>query len=91
MCVNTMDKEFEELIKQYNDCPETLFKMAKTPFEREVAVEFFALHKKLDEQTLTMKKDIDWCKWLIISVFGLTVLGVLSQWYPTVIKILTGV
>ena len=67
-----------------------LFKLAKTPFEKAVAVEFFALHKKLDEQTVSMKKDIDWLKWLIVSIFGITILGVLSQWYPIIIKILTG-
>jgi hypothetical protein len=90
MCVDAMDKEFEQLIDEFTDCPEELFKLAKTPFEKAVAVEFFALHKKLDEQTISSKKDINWLKWLIVSVFGLTVLGVLSQWYPIIIKIFTG-
>jgi len=86
MCVNTMDKEFQELIEEYDDCPEELFKLAKTPFEKGVVVEFFKTHEKIEG----IKKDISWCKWLIISVFGLTGLGVLSQWFPVIIKILTG-
>ena len=85
-----MDNEFEELVEKYKDCPKELFEMATTRFEKAVAVEFFALHKKIDEQTSTMKKDIDWLKWLIVSIFGITILGVLSQWYPIIIKILTG-
>jgi hypothetical protein len=85
-----MEDDFKKLIDEYSDCPDEIFKLARTPFEKAVAVEFFALHKKLDEQTSSMKKDIDWLKWLIISVFGLSILGVLSQWFPQILKLING-
>ena len=89
------EDEFESLIAQYKDCPEDLFKMARTPYEKAVAIEFFMLIKKMDEceaerkkQDAVIKKDISWLKWLICAVFGIAALGVLSQWFPIIFKLL---
>jgi hypothetical protein len=87
-------EEFTTLIEQYKDCPEELFKMAKTPFEKAVAVEFFMLIKKIDQSdnerkkdNIAIKKDIGWLKWLICAIFGIAILGVLSQWFPIILKL----
>ena len=73
--MDTVDKEFEELIKEYDDCPEELFKLAKTSFEKGVVVEFFKTHEKIDN----VKKDIGWLKWMIKGIFGVTLLAIVAQ------------
>jgi len=77
---------FEEFMEQYGDCPEELFKMAKTPFQKAVAVEFYNIISKIDEhnnnrkrEIAEVKKDISWCKWLTMALFGVVVLGVVAQ------------
>jgi len=79
------------MLQNGNDCPEKLIKMAETPFQKQVAVEFVLVHKKIeerDERFAKLDKDISWCKWLSVSVFTIAVLGLLSQWLPQILPFL---
>jgi len=69
--------EFMEAINEY-DCPEKIFKLAQTDFERAVAVEFFLVHKRLDKSS----NDSKWLKYIVTSTFGVVVLSILSQYIP---------
>jgi hypothetical protein len=68
-------KEFLEFIAKHQDCPETLFKLAKTDFEKACVIEFFELSKKFE----SLKKDIQWLKWMIKGVFIVSIVAVLAQ------------
>jgi len=72
------DEEFKKLVEEYKDCPEELYKMAKTKWQKLVAVEFFHLYKQLEG----MEKNMKWLKWLIVAVFGTGCLGIFMQAFP---------
>jgi len=57
------------------DCPEDLIKLAKSPFEKAVVIEFFNLHKTC----IKIKSEIKWIKWIVISIFGLTAIATVVQ------------
>jgi len=83
------DKTFEEWIEEFGDCPEELFKIAKKPFEKAVAVEFFLVHKKIDERNERFTKvegDVSWCKWLITGLFGMTILTFVSLNWQNILR-----
>lgn len=73
---------WEDITNEYGDCPEKLFGLAKTDFEKAVAVEFFIVHKKIDERFGKVEKDISWCKWLITGIFSIVALGTLATYIP---------
>lgn len=82
------EKELLEEVKKMlsangSDCPADLIKMARTKWQKTVAIEFLHLYK----ETLEIKTNQKWLKWLIVSVFGLSVLGVLSQWMPHIFRL----
>ena len=75
-------KERDEFIEQNGDCPELLIKMARTKWQKAVAIEFVRQARDTQE----VKSDLRWIKYLVVSIFGLAVLGVLSQWFPLILK-----
>jgi len=70
-----INEYFNNHIRQTGDCPDMIFRLAKTDFERAVAIEFFNVHKKLED----LKKDIKWLKWLIVSLFGAIVIALIQS------------
>lgn len=74
---NKLSDDFMVALAQYHN-PETIFKMAKTDWEKAVAIEFFLVKKKYD----AIVKEIEWLKWLIKSVFGIGIIGILIQTIP---------
>ena len=67
--------EFKEAILKFQDCPEDLFKMAKSDFEKATAIEFFGLFTRLEK----VDKDLEWIKWLVKGIFGVTLIAVIAQ------------
>lgn len=74
-------KKFLEAVNEHGDCPEELFKMAKTPFERMTAIEFFNIHKKIDTYRNENKNEIKWLTWLTKSVI---IIGITAFVYQIV-------
>jgi len=66
--------EFMKAIEKY-DCPDKIFKLAKTEYEKAVAVEFFLIHRRLDESD----NDTKWLKYLVKAVFSVGVIGLIMQ------------
>lgn len=79
------DEEFLNILhvmensKDDEDCPEELIKLAKTPFERTVCVEFFKLFKEFQSFKTETKTNMNWLKWLVTGVFSVTVVTLLFQ------------
>jgi len=59
------------------DCPEELIKLAKTPFEKTVCIEFYKLYKEFQSFKAETKTNMSWLKWLVTGVFGVTVFTLL--------------
>lgn len=68
-------EKFLEEVKKNSDCPEGLFKIAKTPFEKLTAIEFFNIHKKID----ICRGEIKWLTWLTKSVIIIGVATIAFQ------------
>lgn len=76
------DKEFLDslrILDNSEDCPDDLIKMAKSPFEKVVCIEFFKLYKEFQTHKAEQKADMKWLKWLISGVFSVTVVTLLFQ------------
>lgn len=73
-----VSKEFMEAIVKYSDCPEEIFKMAKSQFERAIAVEFF----KNEKEHAVIKSHLKLLEAMIVAVFGIGVIGVLINVIP---------
>lgn len=69
--------DFMEAVNKH-DCPDKIFALAKTDFEKAVAIEFFFIHKRLNKSD----NDMRWLKYLVKGVFGVGVLGILTQVIP---------
>ena len=71
---NKMSRGFMEALNNYHN-PDTIFKLAKTDFERAVAIEFFLITKRLDVQATKMKH----LNWTIVAIFGVIVLEFIAK------------
>lgn len=71
---DNVSSEFMDALKDYHN-PDTIFKLAKTDFERATAIEFFFITKRLDIQAEKLKH----LNWMIIAVFGVIVLEFISK------------
>lgn len=80
MSKDKISTKFIEALVKYEDCPETIFKLATTDFEKAVAVEFFLVNKK--QETISTK--LTYLEKIILSVFGIGVVGVLIQVIPKI-------
>jgi hypothetical protein len=63
---NGISPDFRKAIEELGDCPEDIFKMAKTDFEKAVAVEFF----KNQEDRNIIKAKFDHLETLIKGLIG---------------------
>lgn len=73
-----VSKDFMEAMDKFKDCPEELFKMAKSDFEKATAIEFFELHK----ECAILKDHMKMLETMIAAVFGVGVIGLLIQIIP---------
>jgi len=73
-----VSEEFIEVMTKFKDCPEELFKMAKSDFEKATAIEFFELHKEY----AIIKDHVKMLEAMVVAVFGVGVIGVLIQVIP---------
>lgn len=72
-------ENWEDYVELNGDCPETIFKMANTPWEKAVALEFLSNHKdrEIIKEKLAMQGKLLW------GILGLTALAVLAQFIQT--------
>jgi hypothetical protein len=61
-------KAVEDGIKN-GDCPDELIKLAKTPFEKAVCVEFFKLYQSFEKFKAESKTNMKWIKWIVVGTF----------------------
>ena len=85
------DEEFYKWLKTADetegyDCPEELVRMATSPFEKAVCVEFFKLYKEFTELKQDVKSNFKWMRWLVGSIFGTVILVLIVS----VIKLFLG-
>lgn len=69
------DNEFLKLLNESDDCPEKLIKMAKTPFQKQAAVEFVLVYKRIDSHG----HDIKMIKRITYGIFTLTAIACVVQ------------
>ena len=71
-----MTQNIDEILQQHsNDCPITIFRMARTRWQKAVAIEFLKQQKQITE----MKNDIKWIKYLLSAMLSVTVIAVIAQ------------
>lgn len=61
--------------KDKRDCPEAIFRMAKSPWQKEVALEFVKIHDKIAE----LSNDLKWVKWLAVGVLMTIVVDIIVK------------
>jgi hypothetical protein len=79
---NENDEEFLKIlhsIEDSTDCPEDLLKLANTPFERTVCIEFFKLYKEFQAFKTKAETNFAWLKWLIMGVFSITTISLVLE------------
>ncbi len=60
-----MSENIDEILEQHGgDCPITIFRMARTRWQKAVAIEFLKQQKQITE----MKNDIKWIKYLLSAM-----------------------
>ena len=69
------DNEFLKLLQDSDDCPEQLIKMAESPWQKQVAVEFVIQDKKINAQG----KDIATLKKITWGIFIATAVAAVVQ------------
>ena len=71
-----MTQNIDEILQQHgNDCPITIFRMARTRWQKAVAIEFLKQQKQITE----MKNDLKWIKYLLSAMLSVTVIAVIAQ------------
>lgn len=78
MSKRVITEDFQEALLKYEDCPEKLFKIAKTDFEKLVAIEFFGIRKQCE----LIESKIKLLETLIFAVFSIGAIGVVIQIIP---------
>lgn len=77
---------WKQFLEENKDCPEAVYKLAETPFQKQTAVEFFkneADHQVI-QNTLKMHEK------LLIGIFGVVLLGLLADWIGPILGKLLG-
>ena len=67
--------ELEDFIKQNGDSPDLLIKMAKTGWQKAIAVEFIRQYDHINE----IRTNQTWLKYLVTGAFSVTVLAFVAQ------------
>lgn len=67
-----LSEEFLAALVNYHN-PETIFKMAKTEWEKSVAIEFYLLKNEIKDNA----NEVKWLKWITKSIFAVTVLALI--------------
>lgn len=75
------DKEFMELLAK-SDCTDTLIKMAETPWQKQVAVEFVLQDKKINAN----KHDLNVVKKIAWAIFSLTAIASVASVINTILN-----
>jgi len=71
-----MTENIDEILEQHGgDCPITIFRMARTRWQKAVAIEFLKQQKQITE----MKNDLKWIKYLLSAMLSVTVIAVIAQ------------
>ena len=78
------DKEFIKMMKDSEDCPDKLIKMAETPWQKQVAIEFVIYDKRLNHNS----HRIDTIYKITWGIFTLTAIACIVQVINTIIPIL---
>jgi uncharacterized membrane-anchored protein len=77
------EEEFREILNALEgdseDCPDELIKLATTPFERVVCIEFYKLYKDFQSFKEESRNDRKWLRWLICGIFAITAFALIIQ------------
>jgi len=79
------DEEFKKLLIEY-DHPDHLIKMAKTKWQKAVAIEFVNQDKKMSG----IEKDVNWVKRLTMSIFAVVVIAAVAQYVGPLFQTIFG-
>ena len=71
---NHISDDFIQALLSYEN-PQTLFEMAKTDWEKAVAIEFHLTNQKIDKNS----NDLKWLKWLIQGTLAVGVLSFIVE------------
>lgn len=85
------DKEFLAKLadaEKNGDCPETLVKMATTKWQKQVAVEFVLMDKRVIKEKAQRDTEMKFMKRIMWAIFGVTVLAWMSQLVPQLLPFL---
>jgi len=74
---NKISDNFMEAVANYHN-PHTLFEMAKTDWEKVVALQFINQDQKIQQ----CNNDIKWLQWLVKGVFAIGIIGLLMDVIP---------
>jgi len=61
------------------DCPEVVFKLAKSPWQKEVALEFVRIRKEMAESFAELRNEIKWCKYLCVGVIVTIAINIVTR------------
>jgi len=65
--------------EESSDCPEVIFKTAKTAWQREVALEFVKIRKEMANEFTEIRNELKWCKYLIVGVGMMLVINIIQK------------
>lgn len=72
------DKEFLELLKK-DDCIDDLIKMAESPWQKQVVVEFVKIGKRQDAQEQRYMHEMKIVKRIMWGIFSVTAVAFVAQ------------
>lgn len=79
------DDEFKELLKKYSH-PDHLVRMAKTKWQKAVAIEFVNQDKKF----LKIESEVIWIKRITMSIFAVVVIAAVAQYIGPALQTIFG-
>jgi hypothetical protein len=65
--------------KEQEDCPTQLVKLAESPFEKAVVVEFIEVESKVKEEFIKLKVEMKNIRWLLTGVLAVIVVNILVR------------
>jgi len=84
----TKIEEWMEFIKKNGDCPEKIYEAAKTPWQKQVALEFLANQ----QDRIIIKEKLSFHDKLLWAIFTVVILAAMAQYIaPFLTKIFLGI
>ena len=65
--------------EESSDCPEVIYKTARTAWQKEVALEFVRIRKEMANEFAEIRNELKWCKWLCVAVIATIALNIITR------------